>query len=84
MQLLANQHFVVIRSRKGCEEGELATSIIDGEATAKAFSMNDGHNWLLQANDSFAPINGDDCDISGKVVTVSTRQPLPLDEGWSS
>ena len=45
-------------------------SMIDGEATVKTFSVKDGHSWLLPANDSFAPINGDDCEILGKVTAV--------------
>ncbi len=62
--------FVVIRSQKGCERGEIVAAMIDGEATVKTFSMKDGHIWLLPANDSFAPINGDDCEILGKVTAV--------------
>lgn len=62
--------FVVIRSQKGCEKGEIVAAMIDGEATVKTFSMKDGHIWLLPANDSFAPINGDDCEILGKVTAV--------------
>ena len=44
--------------------------ICDGEATVKTFSVKDGHIWLLPANDSFPPINGDNCEILGKVTTV--------------
>ncbi len=62
--------FVVIRSQKGCEKGEIIAAMIDGEATVKTFSMKNGHIWLLPANDSFAPINGDDCEILGKVTAV--------------
>jgi len=62
--------FVVIRSQKGCEKGEIVAAMIDGEATVKTFSMKDGHIWLLPANDSFAPINGDNCEILGKVTAV--------------
>ena len=62
--------FVVIRSQKGCEKGEIVAAMIDGEATVKTFSQKDGHIWLLPANDSFAPINGDDCEILGKVTAV--------------
>ena len=62
--------FVVIRSQKGCEKGEIVAAMIDGEATVKTFSMKDGHIWLLPANDSFSPINGDDCEILGKVTAV--------------
>jgi repressor LexA len=62
--------YVVIRSQKSCEKGEIVAALIDGEATVKTFSRKDGHIWLLPANKSYAPINGDDCEILGKVTAV--------------
>ena len=62
--------FVVIRSQKDCEKGEIVAAMIDGEATVKTFSRKDGHIWLLPANDDFAPIDGDNCQILGKVTAV--------------
>ena len=66
--------YVVIRSQKTCEKGEIVAAMIDGEATVKTFSRKDGHIWLLPANPSYQPINGDDCEILGKVTDrKSTR-----------
>jgi repressor LexA len=62
--------YVVIRSQKNCEKGEIVAAMIDGEATVKTFSRKDGHIWLLPANDSYAPIDGDNCEILGKVTAV--------------
>jgi repressor LexA len=62
--------YVVIRSQKDCEKGEIIAAMIDGEATVKTFSRKDGHIWLLPANENYAPINGDDCEILGKVTAV--------------
>ena len=62
--------YVVIRSQKTCEKGEIVAAMIDGEATVKTFSRKDGHIWLLPANPDYAPINGDDCEILGKVTAV--------------
>lgn len=62
--------YVVIRSQKTCEKGEIVAVMIDGEATVKTFSRKDGHIWLLPANPDYAPINGDDCEILGKVTAV--------------
>lgn len=62
--------FAVIRCQKCCEKGEIVAAMIDGEATVKTFSVKDGHIWLLPANDSFASINGDDCEILGKLTAV--------------
>jgi len=62
--------YVVIRSQKTCEKGEIVAAMIDGEATVKTFTRKDGHIWLLPANPDFQPINGDDCEILGKVTAV--------------
>jgi len=62
--------FVVIRSQKDCNNGEIIAAMIDGEATVKTFSRKNGHIWLLPANDNFAPIDGDACEILGKVTAV--------------
>ena len=62
--------FVVIRSQKDCNNGEIVAAMIDGEATVKTFSRKNGHIWLLPANPDFEPINGDNCEILGKVTAV--------------
>jgi len=62
--------FVVIRSQKSCEKGEIVAAMIDGEATVKTFTRRDGHIWLLPANPAFSPINGDNAEILGKVTAV--------------
>lgn len=62
--------YVVIRSQKDCNNGEIVAAMIDGEATVKRFSRKNGHNWLMPANDNFAPIDGDECEILGKVTAV--------------
>ena len=62
--------YVVIRAQKDCNNGEIVAAMIDGEATVKTFSRKNGHIWLLPANDDFAPIDGDTCEILGKVTAV--------------
>ncbi len=62
--------YVVIRAQKDCNNGEIVAAMIDGEATVKTFSRKGGHIWLLPANDEFTPIDGDSCQILGKVTAV--------------
>ena len=62
--------YVVIRSQKSAEKGEIVAAMIDGEATVKTFSKKDGHYWLLPANDNYAPIPADNAEILGKVTAV--------------
>jgi repressor LexA len=62
--------YVVVRQQKDANNGEIVAAMIDGEATVKTFSRKSGHIWLLPANDDFAPIDGDNCEILGKVTAV--------------
>jgi len=62
--------YVVIRSQKDCNNGEIVAAMIDGEVTVKTFSRKNGHIWLLPANDDFTPIPADDAQILGKVTAV--------------
>jgi repressor LexA len=62
--------FVVIRSQKNADKGDIVAAMIDGEATVKTFSKKDGHYWLLPANENYAPIPADDAEILGKVTAV--------------
>lgn len=62
--------FVVIRSQKTAENGEIVAAMLDGEATVKVFRQRDGHTWLLPRNSNFEPILGDSATILGKVVSV--------------
>ena len=62
--------FVVIRQQKDANNGDIVAAMIDGEATVKTFSRKGGHVWLLPANDDFAPIDGDQCEVLGIVTAV--------------
>jgi repressor LexA len=62
--------YVVIRAQKDCQKGEIVAAMIDGEATVKTFTKKDGHIWLMPANKDYEPINGDNCEILGKVTAV--------------
>ena len=65
--------FVAVRSQPTAENGEIVAALLDDGATVKTLSRKDGHVWLLPANDSYAPIPGDDARIMGKVVSVLRR-----------
>ena len=62
--------YVVIRSQKDCNKGEIVAAMIEGEATIKTFTKKDGHIWLMPANDDYKPINGDNAEILGIVTAV--------------
>jgi repressor LexA len=62
--------WVVVRSQKTAENGEIVAAMLDGEATVKVFRQRDGHTWLLPRNTNYEPIIGDHAEILGKVVSV--------------
>jgi repressor LexA len=62
--------YVVIRSQKDCNKGQIVAAMIDGEATVKTFTKKDGHIWLMPANEDYEPINGDSAEILGIVTAV--------------
>lgn len=62
--------FVVIRSQKDANKGEIVAAMIDGEATVKTFSKKSSQIWLLPANDSYQPIDGNQAEILGVVTAV--------------
>ena len=62
--------YVVIRQQRDANNGDIVAAMIDGEATVKTFSRKSGHIWLLPANDDFAPIDGDNCEVLGIVTAV--------------
>ncbi|GAB3304609.1 MULTISPECIES: transcriptional repressor LexA [Pseudoclavibacter] len=62
--------WVVVRSQRTAENGDIVAAMLDGEATVKTFRKRDGHIWLLPRNSDFEPILGDEAEILGKVVAV--------------
>jgi repressor LexA len=65
--------WVVVRQQPVAENGDIVAAMLDGEATVKTFRRDDGHVWLLPANESYAPIPGDEATILGRVTAVLRR-----------
>ncbi len=62
--------WVVIRSQKTADNGDIVAAELDGEATVKTFKQRDGKTWLLPRNSAFEPIDGTHASIMGIVVSV--------------
>lgn len=62
--------WVVIRQQPDADNGDIVAAMIDGEATVKTFKRRDGHVWLMPHNPAFAPIQGDEATILGRVTAV--------------
>ncbi len=67
---IADGDWVVVRQQPSANNGDIVAAMIDGEATVKTFKRRDGHVWLMPHNPAFAPINGDEATVLGRVVTV--------------
>jgi len=62
--------WVVVRRQPVAENGEIVAAMIDGEATVKTLKRKDGAVWLLPQNSAYAPIDGTDAVVLGRVVSV--------------
>jgi repressor LexA len=65
--------WVVVRQQPVADNGDVVAAMIDGEATVKTYKRRDGHLWLLPHNPDYAPIDGDQATILGRVVAVLRR-----------
>ncbi len=65
--------WVVVRQQPVADNGDIVAAMIDGEATVKTYKRRDGHVWLLPHNAAYAPIDGDEATILGRVVAVLRR-----------
>lgn len=64
---------VVVRQQPEANNGDIVAALLGDEATVKVFKREQDHVWLLPRNDAYAPINGDEATILGKVVAVMRR-----------
>jgi repressor LexA len=67
---IADGDWVVVRQESTADNGDIVAAMIDGEATVKTLQRRDGHVWLLPHNPAYAPINGDEATVLGRVVSV--------------
>jgi repressor LexA len=65
--------WVVVRQQPVADNGDVVAAMIDGEATVKTYKRKDGHVWLLPHNPNYAPIDGDEATVLGRVVAVLRR-----------
>jgi repressor LexA len=65
--------WVVVRQQPVADNGDVVAAMIEGEATVKTYKRRDGHVWLLPHNDDYAPIDGDEATVLGRVVAVLRR-----------
>lgn len=70
---ICDRDWVVVRQQPVADNGDIVAAMIDGEATVKTFQRRDGHVWLVPANPAYAPIDGDEATILGKVTAVLRR-----------
>ncbi|ASU83101.1 transcriptional repressor LexA [Nocardiopsis gilva YIM 90087] len=64
---------VVVRQQPDANNGDIVAALLDDEATVKVFKREGEHVRLLPRNDAYAPIDGDNATILGKVVAVMRR-----------
>lgn len=61
---------VVVRPQPTAEHGEIVVAMIEDEATVKRLHRKNGEIWLMPENPNYAPIDGRNAQIIGKVRAV--------------
>ena len=67
---ISDGDWVVVRQQQTADNGDIVAAMIDGEATVKTYKRKGGKLWLLPHNGAYAPIDGTNATILGRVVTV--------------
>jgi repressor LexA len=70
---IADGDWVVVRQQPDAENGDIVAAMIEGEATVKTLKRSGGHVWLMPHNPAYAPIEGNEATILGRVVAVLRR-----------
>ncbi|MBR3691072.1 MAG: transcriptional repressor LexA [Clostridia bacterium] len=61
---------IVVRRQDTADNGEIVVALIGDEATCKRLSLRDDGVWLLPENPEYAPIDGKEAAILGRVSAV--------------
>jgi repressor LexA len=70
---IADGDWVVVRQQAVADDGDIVAALLGEEATVKTLQRRDGKVWLLPQNAAYAPIQGDEATILGRVVAVLRR-----------
>ena len=64
---------VIVHQQQSFRSGDIVVALFDNEATVKTYRMEKGHLWLMPENPDYQPIDGEGCDLLGRVVAVVRR-----------
>jgi repressor LexA len=73
---IAEDDYVVVREQPTADNGDIVAALVpsyEPEATIKRLAIGDDRALLLPANPAYEPIEADDMQILGRVVTVLRR-----------
>lgn len=62
--------WVTVRQQPAADSGDIVAALIEGEATVKRLKREGDRVWLLPENPAFAPIEGENATVLGRVVAV--------------
>lgn len=61
---------IIVRPQQTADNGDIVVALLEEEATVKRLLRKDGKVWLLPENPNYAPIDGTNAAILGKVRGV--------------
>lgn len=71
--ILPGDYVIVHQQIDYFHNGDIVVALFEDEATVKTYRKKDGHLWLMPENPEYEPIDGDGCQLLGKVVAVVRR-----------
>ncbi len=64
---------VIVHQQQSFRNGDIVVALFEDEATVKTYKMEKGHLWLMPENPDYDPIDGEGCQLLGRVVAVIRR-----------
>ncbi len=61
---------VIVRQQSTALHGQIVVAMIDDEATVKRLRLAADGVWLMPENPAYEPIDGSECEILGKVISL--------------
>ena len=61
---------VVVRRQQTAQDGEIVVALLEDEATVKRLRRGKNQVWLMPENPDYDPIDGNECSVLGRVVSV--------------
>ena len=68
---ILDRDIIIVRRQPSAQQRDIVVALLGEEATVKRFMVIDGHPWLMPENPAYQPIDAQNAQILGKVISLS-------------